>query len=124
MKPFLPLLGSLGVLVAVAAGVLALSGGGDGETAYEVNVQFTTAATQGDIDATDAILRAYDRNLSYLLQETFPPTGRATLHTGVAGFCDTVRAKLEASHGVGGATCRFATTPALGSPDAPVSSTP
>jgi hypothetical protein len=124
MKPFLPLLGSLVVLVAVAAAALALTGGGEDGPSYEVTVQFTTDATQSDIDATDGILRAYDRNLSYLLQETFPPTGRASLRSNVSAFCDTVRRKLEALAGVGSATCRLATTPVLGSPDAPVSSTP
>jgi hypothetical protein len=124
MKPLLPLLGSLVVLVAVAAGALVLTGAGEDGPSYEVSVLFTTDATQSDIDATDGVLRAYDRNLSYLLQETFPPTGRATLRSNVSAFCDMVVRQIERVPGVGSATCGLATTPVPGSPDVPVSSTP
>jgi hypothetical protein len=93
----------------------------DGATAYEVVVRFNTTVTQDDLDETAAILRAYDADLDFVVQESFPPTGVATLETDAADFCASVWAALEAKTYVDGATCREAQdVPASENPDAPV----
>ncbi len=89
---------------------------------YDVTVQFDTEATQTDIDATTSILRSYDSSVSYVLQESFPPTGHARLRSRIASFCTDLRRKMEAVHGVGGATCQLATPPVPSTPDTPVHS--
>ena len=122
-RALLPLL--LVAAVTIAGGI-ALTCGIEGSKppGYDITVSFNTGVTQPDIDETQAILRSYDSSVSFLLQESFPPTGRAALRTKVAGFCATVVRQLEAVHGVGKATCQPARTPEPGTPDTPVSSTP
>lgn len=89
---------------------------------YDVTVQFGAEATQTDIDATTSILRSYDSSVSYALQGSFPPTGRARLHSRIASICTDLRQKLEAVHGVMSASCRSASTPVSGTSGAPVHS--
>ena len=79
---------ALALLAALAAAC------GDGATTYDVTVQFNTSVTQADLDETAALLRRYDRDLDFLIQESFPPTGRARLETDVRNFCPTVEGQL------------------------------
>ena len=118
-RSLLPL--SLVAAVTIVGG-LALTCGvkGSKPPSYDITVSFTTEVTQADIDATNAVLKSYDAKVSYVLQESFPPTGRATLHTSVAGFCPAVEQQLKAVHGVGAVTCQPSTTPVTASPSAPV----
>ncbi len=120
-RALLPL--SLVAAVTIVGG-LALTCGvkGTKSPSYDVTINFTTEVTQADIDTTNAVLKSYDASLSYLLQEGFPPTGHATLHTSVIGFCPAVERQLKAVHGVASATCRPSTTVATGSTGAPVHS--
>jgi hypothetical protein len=120
-RALLPL--SLVAAVTIVGG-LALTCGvkGSKPPSYDVTVNFTTEVMQEDIDATNAALKSYDASLSNLLQESFPPTGHATLHSGVTGFCAAVEQQLKAVHGVAGVTCRPSTTPVTGMPNAPAHS--
>lgn len=93
------------VLAALLFGAGAISCGG-GATGYEVVVPFNTSATQDDIDEVEALLRSYDDDLEFLIQESFPPTGRAFLETDAADFCPTVEAELEAKTYVQDVTCK------------------
>jgi len=125
---------SLTIVLAIVAGSLLLAGCGDGEetmatpsatatatgiaspaasptpttggaTRYEVTVRFNTTVTQDDIDEVDALLRAYDDELEFLLMESWPPIGRAQLTTDVAHFCQTVEAELEAKSYIDDVSC-------------------
>lgn len=92
------------LLAAIAVPALALACV-DGATEYEVIVQFNTSVTQEDLEEADRLLRAYDDDLDFLIQESFPPTGRAFLETDAPDFCPTVEAQLEAKSYVDDATC-------------------
>jgi len=77
----------------------------DGAARYEVTVGFNTTVTQDDIDEAGAVLRAYDDELEYVVMESWPPIGRATLATEVADFCQTVEAELEAKSYIDDVSC-------------------
>jgi hypothetical protein len=122
-RGFGPLASALALATAAGAVAFTCDGGtGTDAVAYEVSVDFTESSTQRDIDTTSSLLQSYDPDTSYLLQETFPPIGRATLRTSVAGFCETVVRQLEAVAGVGTTSCQLATTPAAGTRGAPAHS--
>jgi hypothetical protein len=97
----------------------------DGTTTYIVTVGFNESVTQDDMDEVDAYLRAFDEDLDFLIQESFPPTGVATVKTDAADFCATVKADLGAKPYVRDVTCEEegAEVP-VSSPDQPVQSTP
>ncbi len=108
-------------LLAASALLLAVAcNGGDG-TNYEVVVRFNTSVTQGDMDDVSAFLRRYDSDLDFLIQESFPPTGRAVVETDDVKFCPAVRAELTAKRYIDGVTCaeRGKQAPSS-SPDQPV----
>ena len=88
---------------------------------YEVSVQFTTEATQGDMDEAGAFLRTFDDELEFLILEIFPPIGRAVVTTEAAGFCQTVKAELGAKSYVGEVSCGPHVETDQADPDAPVS---
>jgi hypothetical protein len=94
-------------------------------TKYQVIVHFNASVTQADMDDVAGYLHNYDQGLDFLTQETFPPTGVATLRTNAKHFCRTVEAELEARSYIDGVDCRKANdvTPSK-SPDAPVGTTP
>ena len=106
-------------ILALAAAAAACDGA---TTRYEVTVRFNTSVTQDGLDEAAAVLRSYDEGLDFLVQESFPPTGRAFLSTGVSDFCPQVRAELEAKPYVDGMECGEHREPPSGSPDEPVSS--
>lgn len=103
----------LATLVLLGAGALALMGwarwasplaAGDGYE-YEVTVQFNDSVTQDGLNEVDAILRSYDEGLSFLIQESFPPTGRALLTTAAPDFCPKIEGQLEAKPYVADVVC-------------------
>ncbi len=93
------------VLGALVLAVVMVSCGG-GATQYEVVVQFNTSVTQADIEEVEALLRSYDDDLEFFVQESFPPTGQASLETEAADFCPTVEAELEVKTYVEDVTCK------------------
>ncbi len=105
----------------VAFALIVVACGGDGAIEYQVNVRFNETVTQGDPDEVAAFLRIYDDGLDFLIQESFPPTGRALVKTDAPDFCVAVESGLEAKSYVESVTCavRQATTPSA-SPDQPV----
>jgi len=98
---------------------------GDGATKYDVRIGFNESVTQAGMDEVADLLRAYDDDLDFLVQESFPPTGVATLKTDVADFCPTIEPQLKARSDVREVTCnehRAADEDVT--PDEPVASTP
>ncbi len=92
--------------LALAVVTMACNGGGATETEYEVTVEFNTSVMQDGIDEVEAILRRFDDDLEFLIQESFPPTGRAFLETDAVDFCPTVEAELEAKSFVDAVLCQ------------------
>jgi len=111
------------IAAVVLTGALALSCGA-GATKYRVTVHFNTTVTQADMDSVTEYLRGYDKDVDFLIQETFPPTGVATLRTHVDGFCATVKEELESRSYVSSVDCREASEAPVDSPEAPVSEEP
>jgi inhibitor of cysteine peptidase len=108
MKRWLVPLAGLGLALIAAGAILALACDGseaDGQTRYEVEVRFNTSVMQEDIDEAEAILRAFDDDLEFLVLESFPPIGRAFLESDAPDFCSTVTAALEAKSYVSSASC-------------------
>ncbi len=115
-----------GLIVAVAvlgivAGVSSGCGAGGGAPQFEVSVQFTTEATQDDLDEVGAFLRTFDDELEFLILEIFPPIGRAVVTTEAADFCQTVEAELGAKSYVGEVSCGPHVETDQADPDEPVS---
>ncbi len=99
-----------GLIVAVAvlgvvAGVSSGCGAGGDAPQFEVSVQFTTEATQGDLDEAGAFLRTFDDDLEFIILEIFPPIGRAVVTTEAADFCQTVETELGAKSYVDEVSC-------------------
>lgn len=92
--------------------------------AYAVAIDFTVAYTQEDLDIAEKLLQGFDPDVQFLLLETFPPMGRATLATSDGAFCELLQAKLLGRAGIGRIGCEPAQPPVPGAPDDPVSSTP
>ncbi len=112
----------VGVVLGSALGISLVQRSNADETArYEVTVQFNGSVTQQDIDEAGALLRTFDDDLDFLIMEIFPPIGHAVLATDAPGFCQTVRAELEAESYVDGASCQPWQEPDQADPDAPVS---
>jgi hypothetical protein len=106
---------SAAVVFAVAA--LACAGGA---TTYRVTVHFNATVTQADMDAVGEYLRGFDEDVDFLIQESFPPTGVATLSTDVGDFCAAVEEELEARTFVDEVDCGEADAARPSeSPDAP-----
>ncbi len=113
------------LLFALAAATAIAFACANSPTKYHVIAHFNTSVTQTDMDGVAGYLRNFDQGLDFLVQETFPPTGVATLRTNAKRFCATVEAELESRSYISGVDCRKAgdVTP-VESPDAPVGSTP
>jgi hypothetical protein len=112
---------------ALAFVAAALAGcGSDDAIEYQVRISFNETVTQADLDETAEILRAYDEDVDYLIQESFPPTGVATLSTDEPDFCATIVAELEAKPYVSSVDCTKTADlpPTSENPDEPVSSEP
>ncbi|MEX1253912.1 MAG: hypothetical protein WEE64_06175 [Dehalococcoidia bacterium] len=113
---------ALGVLAFLIVGAACT---GDATPRYRVTVGFSESVTQADMDEVNAFLRTFDEDIDFLLQESFPPTGVATVETDDPEFCGTVESELEAKPYVREVTCTDVSdeTP-VSSPDEPVQSTP
>lgn len=110
-------------ILAVVVGTCSNEGGGSA-IRYEVAVQFNTSFTQDDLSEAEAILRSYDEALDYLIQESFPPTGRALLTTDAPDFCSTIEAELKAKTYVQNVVCKEWREPSRSlDPEKPVTST-
>jgi hypothetical protein len=109
-------------LVASVA-TLALVACEEGGTEYRVTVPFETNYTEEDITEVTDYLRGFDDDLEFLVQESFPPTGVATLRTDEPDFCSQVTAELGSKPYVRDVTCDEAPGPAE-APDEPVSNEP
>ena len=73
--------------------------------AYRVTVSFNEDAVQADIEQIGDLLAGYDENAEYIVLESFPSTGVATLITDDENFCQTAVALLEAEAFVTSASC-------------------
>jgi hypothetical protein len=112
------------VSLIVFAALAAVACGSDGATKYRVTVSFNETVTQADMDSVGDYLRGFDDGLDFLVQESFPPTGVATLSTDTDDFCATVVTDLESRPYVRSVDCREADDTPVESPDAPTSSEP
>jgi hypothetical protein len=92
---------------------------------YDITVPFNASVTDDDLKLANEIVLAFDPNADFLLQETFPPTGRATLTSSDPDVCAAIEPKLESIPAVGDVTCAVAAdAPPVSNPDKPVSSEP
>jgi hypothetical protein len=91
---------------------------------YDIIVPFTTSVTDDDLELANEVVLAFDPNADFLLQESFPPTGRATLTSADPGLCVAIEAKLAGIPSVGEVTCAPGGEPAVPNPDEPVSNEP
>ena len=85
-----------GIVIAVI--VAACGGGGDSadpSPQQEVTINFTTDATENDIDVVRDVLRTHGDLLEYLVMESFPVVGRAFLRSNSIEFCREVVTALE-----------------------------
>jgi hypothetical protein len=101
--------------------------GDDGDASdapeYRVTVRFNESVTQADQDDASEILSSYDEGVDFLIQESFPPTGVATLRSTDSDICSRIQADFEGKTYVDSVDC---TVPPATSenPDEPVSSEP
>ena len=111
----------LAVIAILVALVVACDGG---TTRYHVTVSFNETVTQADMDSVGEYLRGFDDDLDFLIQESFPPTGVATLSTNAKEFCTTIEAELESRSYISSVDCSQVSDAPVESPDAPVSDEP
>ena len=69
-------------------GPIVMPGGGTAH--YEVVVRYNTSVTQPDLDETAGYLRGFDAGLDFIVQESWPPTGVASVQTDTRNFCDAI----------------------------------
>jgi hypothetical protein len=89
-------------------------------TEYQVTVSFNETVTQPDMDAVHDLLREYDEDVDFLIQESFPPTGVAYLKTDDEEFCSTIEAELSGRSYVRDVTCGERPEPVEDGGDTPV----
>ncbi len=92
--------------ITLAALLLAAACGGGNKTSYDVSVAFNDRYTDAAGQAVEDAVHAYDAKADVLLQETFPPIARATVHTNDAAFCDDLRQRLQPRDDIAAITCR------------------
>jgi hypothetical protein len=98
---------------------------GGAAATYDITVPFDTTVTDDATKLANEVVLSFDPGASFLLQESFPPTGRATITSADPNVCSEIKAKLEGVHSVGDVTCvASAPTPPCCKPDERVSSTP
>ena len=96
----------------------------EADTQYEVIVHFNADVTQEDMDFVATYLRGYDRDLDFLIQESFPPTGVARFKTNGRNICEVIEAELEVASYIDSVDCAKASDGVPVDGDTPVSSTP
>lgn len=110
----------LTVAMVVLAVAFAACAGGDDATEYQVTVSFNETVTQPDMDAVHDLLRTYDEDVDFLIQESFPPTGVAYVKTDDAEFCSKIEAALSGRSYVRDVMCGERPEPAEDGGDTPV----
>ena len=88
---------------------------------YEVTVAFDDSVTQADLDVTEEVVRAIDPDADYLIQESFPPVGRAFINSDDPDACAVLEEELLNVSSVTDVTCAEAQAGGGGDPDEPVS---
>ena len=78
---------------------------GGGTVRYEVVVRYNTSVEQGDFSTTSDFLRAYDTGLDFIVQESWPPTGVASLQTDTPNFCDAIFDELASQSYIDDFSC-------------------
>lgn len=79
----------LAALLVIAAD--ALGDDGDGPQ-YKVRVNFGSTVTQNDINEVESILRSLDPDVDFILAESFPPIGSATVKSDSEDACKELKA--------------------------------
>ncbi len=74
-------------------------------TEYRLTISFNEQALDGDVAEIGRILEQFDDSTEYVVQESFPLTGVASLITDAESFCDTVVEDIEALEYVTAASC-------------------
>jgi hypothetical protein len=115
------------LLLILGTGGIALACSDEGDASdapeYRVTVRFNETVTQADQDEAAEILAVYDEDADFLIQESFPPTGVATLSSTDPDVCSKIQSDFEGKTYVDGVDC--GASPATSeNPDEPVSSTP
>jgi hypothetical protein len=95
----------------------------EGAAEYRVTVRFNESVTQADQDEASEIIAAYDDEADFLIQESFPPTGVATLSSTDPDLCSKVQADFEGKAYVDGVDCG-PPPPTSENPDEPVTNEP
>ena len=108
------------LLLAVPA-MLLLSACGDSAPKYDIAMTFSASVTREDLDEVDDLLRSYDEDVDFLVRESFPPVGVATVQTDVPDFCRTIEAELEGTTYIDDVTCEEAKDAPPSDGDTPVS---
>jgi hypothetical protein len=116
---------ALAMLALASSMAVACSDEGDASDAsdYRVTVRFNETVTEADQNEAAEIVAGYDEDVDFLLQESFPPTGVATLQSTDPDVCSNIQSDFEGKTYVDGVDC--GAPPATSeNPDEPVSSTP
>jgi len=95
-----------------------------GTMTYNVRIAFDETVTQADLDAAEEVVRAVDLDAEYLIQESFPPVGRASITSDDPEACALLEEELRNVSAVTDVTCAEAQQTGGGDPDEPVSSSP
>jgi hypothetical protein len=93
---------------------------GSDVTEYQVTVSFNETVTQPNMDAVHDLLREYDEDVDFLIQESFPPTGVAYVKTDDEEFCSTIEAELSGRSYVRAVRCEERPEPSGDDGDTPV----
>jgi hypothetical protein len=117
------------LLSTLALGALAFACSDEGDASdapeYRVTVRFNETVSQADQDEANEILVAYDEGVDFLIQESFPPTGVATLHSTDADVCSKITSDFEGKTYLDGVDCTvYDPPPSDNEPDEPVSDEP
>ena len=72
---------------------------------YRLTVSFSEDAVRADLERIGELLAGYDEGAEYIIQESFPQTGVATLVTDADDFCEAAVSLLEAEAFVTSASC-------------------
>jgi hypothetical protein len=91
---------------------------------FDLTVAFDESVTQADQRLAEEVVREIDADADFVIQESFPPVGRASITTGDDEACAALTEELMNVHGVANVRCEPAQQGGTGDPDEPVSSSP
>ena len=109
------------LLLAVPAAVLVVAACGGSAPKYDITMTFSASVTRADLDDVNDLLLSYDDGVDFVVRESFPPVGVATVQTDVLDFCRTIEAELEGRTSIDDVTCEKAKDAPLSDGDTPVS---